>query len=291
MRETCAKRLAAKRATALCSYSLAPQTSVDSLAVGAHRGARLGLLGHGKGLPAQRNDVLAVHCGVEDIVFLDVVKELRGVIATARGVFLDVWAFNSLCRGACRGSRCSTHGLHLSPSVSKFASSQSTLRNMHSKNSHDGSGPTSLWARVFSLRWLKRRRAQLITDAQESPGQDRHRREIWYAVLQFLRVPSLLIAGWLIYSFHAWVPAAFIVGVTFPLPWMAVVIGNSRGRPKDKREKNIYKPALARQMARAQAQQLSRPQAKALDSTVHETIEHSTIEHDSNDHTKGGPQT
>lgn len=154
---------------------------------------------------------------------------------------------------------------------------------MHPKNSRAGSGSSSRWGRKFSWRWLRRRRAQLITDAEISPGQDRHRREIWYGVLQFLRVPSLLIAGWLIYSFHAWMPAAFIVGVTFPLPWMAVVIGNSRGRPKDKREKKIYKPALARQMARQQAEQLAQQRRREINTKQHETIEHEIIEHQEGD--------
>ena len=86
----------------------------------------------------------------------------------------------------------------------------------------------------------------LITDAKLTPGQDRKRREIQYGIFQFLRVPSLLIAGFFLYM-HWWLLAAIVVGVTFPLPWIAVVIGNGRGEKKDKREKNVYKPAVARQ--------------------------------------------
>ena len=70
------------------------------------------------------------------------------------------------------------------------------------------------------------RETHLITTAKLAPGQDRHRREIIYAILQFLRVPSLLIAGAMVYVWQWWIPAALVVAVTFPLPWIAVVIGN-----------------------------------------------------------------
>ena len=88
----------------------------------------------------------------------------------------------------------------------------------------------------------------LITDAKLSPAQDRRRRELL---------------------------AAIIVGVTFPLPWIAVVIGNSRGEKKDKRDKNVYKPAMNRQLySQYQNQQISRGGSKAIES------QHSVIDHD-----------
>ena len=62
--------------------------------------------------------------------------------------------------------------------------------------------------------------------------------------------------------------------MTFPLPWIAVVIGNGKGQPKDKREKNVYKPALARQMAQAQAQQIANQQRRAIEDQPVETIDH-----------------
>jgi hypothetical protein len=114
----------------------------------------------------------------------------------------------------------------------------------------------------------------LITDAKLSPAQDRRRRELWYGFFQFLRVPSLLIAGVFLYL-HWWLLAAIIVGVTFPLPWIAVVIGNSRGEKKDKRDKNVYKPAMNRQLySQYQNQQISRGGSKAIES------QHSVIDHD-----------
>lgn len=92
----------------------------------------------------------------------------------------------------------------------------------------------------------------MITDAEVSPGQDRHRREIGYGILMFLRVPSLLLTVWVIYAYNAWLLGAFISAITIPLPWIAVVFANARGQKRDPRERNTYKPALARQ-ARAEA--------------------------------------
>src|SRR5699024_6189582 len=100
--------------------------------------------------------------------------------------------------------------------------------------------------------WWRRRESVLITDAPVAPGQDRHRREIVYGVLMFLRVPSLLISLWLIYAYDAGLIAALISAITIPLPWVAVVFANARGQRRDSRERNTYKPALARP-ARAEA--------------------------------------
>ncbi|MDN6246938.1 MAG: DUF3099 domain-containing protein, partial [Corynebacterium casei] len=49
-----------------------------------------------------------------------------------------------------------------------------------------------------------------------------------------------------------WLLGAFISAITIPLPWIAVVFANARGQKRDPRERNTYKPALARQ-ARAEA--------------------------------------
>lgn len=104
-------------------------------------------------------------------------------------------------------------------------------------------------------RWLRGKRgaAELITDAETAPGDNRRRREITYSVLQFLRIPALLAAFYLMYAHHAWVLAAIVCAVTIPLPWIAVVIANETREKKDTRERNVYKPALVRE-ARAQAQ-------------------------------------
>ncbi|WP_306506836.1 DUF3099 domain-containing protein [Corynebacterium sp.] len=123
------------------------------------------------------------------------------------------------------------------------------------------------------------RETHLITSAKLAPGQDRHRREVIYSILQFVRIPSLIIAGVLISVWHWWIAAAAVVAVTFPLPWIAVVIGNSRGQKRDKREKSVYKPALARQMAQAQRESLERPAHRQLPSESDPT-EPTTIDHE-----------
>src|SRR5690625_7753740 len=78
--------------------------------------------------------------------------------------------------------------------------------------------------------WWRRRESVLITDAEVSPGQDRHGREIGYGILMFLRVPSLLISLWLIYSCNACIIAALIAATTIPLPWIAVVFAKALGQ-------------------------------------------------------------
>ncbi|WP_408931317.1 DUF3099 domain-containing protein [Corynebacterium sp. YSMAA1_1_D6] len=123
------------------------------------------------------------------------------------------------------------------------------------------------------------REAHLITSAKLAPGQDRHRREVIYSILQFVRIPSLIIAGVLISVWHWWIAAAAVVAVTFPLPWIAVVIGNSRGQKRDKREKSVYKPALARQMAQAQRESLEHPARSQLPGGAGPT-EPTTIDHE-----------
>lgn len=123
------------------------------------------------------------------------------------------------------------------------------------------------------------RETHLITSAKLAPGQDRHHREVIYSILQFVRIPSLIIAGVLISVWHWWIAAAAVVAVTFPLPWIAVVIGNSRGQKRDKREKSVYKPALARQMAQAQRESLEHPARSQLPGGAGPT-EPTTIDHE-----------
>ncbi len=225
------------------------------------------MLGHREGLAAQGNDVLSVDRGIEDLVLLDVVEELRGVITRGR-ILTNIWAFNSLSRR--------THAPYHAVSVSKLASPPATLVSMTPTNSRDNAdlSPQSgrKRGRVFG------RETHLITSAKLAPGQDRHRREVIYFVLQFLRIPSLILAGIMAYAWQWWIPAAIVVAVTFPLPWIAVVIGNSRGQKKDKREKSVYKPALARQMAQAQREQLEQRARGALpdaqQASTPDTIDH-----------------
>lgn len=249
------------------AFLAAAQALVFALAIRAHRRTGLSLLSHREGLAAQRNDVLAVDRGIEDMVLLDIVEELRGVVI-GRRILADIRALNSLSRR--------THAPYHAVSVSKLASPPATLVTMTPSNSRDNAGRTPQSGQRRGRAFGRER--YLITTAKLAPGQDRHRREVIYFVLQFLRIPSLIIAGVLAYVWQWWIPAALVVAVTFPLPWIAVVIGNSRGQKKDKREKSVYKPALARQMAQAHREQLERQNRGALpgapDAPQPDTIDH-----------------
>lgn len=114
-------------------------------------------------------------------------------------------------------------------------------------------------------RVLHRNEVLLITDKKRTPMQDlRHRRRI-YNVIQAVRIPLLALAGlcWMIWGL--WWLAIIIFIVSVPLPWVAVVIANGQGQPRDPREKAVYKPGLAREM-QAQAQ-LEAERARALEAT------------------------
>ena len=138
--------------------------------------------------------------------------------------------------------------------------------------------------------WWRRRESVLITDAEVSPGQDRHRREIGYGLLMFLRVPSLLISLWLIYSYNAWIIAALISAITIPLPWIAVVFANARGQKRDARERNTDKPGPARQ---ARAEAIAANNKPELEYTVSPRRESDIIDHitDSPDHSDQSAET
>ncbi|GAB2499538.1 hypothetical protein CATRI_07565 [Corynebacterium atrinae] len=96
-------------------------------------------------------------------------------------------------------------------------------------------------------RRFGRRNAQLITDARRSPEQDRRHRERAYSWLQLSRLPFLLLSA----ASYLWWENWWISGVLFlisvPLPWIAVVIANGHGEPRDKRTAQVYKPAAARE--------------------------------------------
>lgn len=113
-------------------------------------------------------------------------------------------------------------------------------------------------ARRFRLRASP---TSLITTARRSSYQDRRRRAIWYFALQFSRLPTTILAG---VSYFWWdnifLTILFIV-LAVPAPAVAVVIANEQGPKQDKRMRNVYKPGLAREMAR---EQLADPHAGEL---------------------------
>lgn len=113
-----------------------------------------------------------------------------------------------------------------------------------------------------SRRFRRGRKSRaLITDASYTPEQNRQSREKQYAVLQGLRLPFIVAAVAAAWA-HWWVLAGIFFVVSVPLPWIAVVRGNAQGEVRDTRQKNVYKPAVARQ----EQQMLAQQQRTALES-------------------------
>lgn len=113
-------------------------------------------------------------------------------------------------------------------------------------------------ARAFRLR---AHRAELITDAPKSRHQSRRHRRRWYTILQLSRLPTMALSGLAYFWWENifWTVFFFILAV--PAPAVAVIFANETNEKKDKRTRNTYKPALARQLrdahlreARAHAQ-------------------------------------
>lgn len=69
-----------------------------------------------------------------------------------------------------------------------------------------------------------------------------------YNVLQGLRVPFLLLAGASFLWWHNWFLSTVFIVASVPLSWIAVVIANGHGQPRDPRTPQVYKPGLVREM-------------------------------------------
>lgn len=131
-------------------------------------------------------------------------------------------------------------------------------------------------------RALRGHKAALVTDAHQSPEENRHHREKVYAWLQGLRVPFLLASGVAYVWMHSVALSAVLFGISIPLPWIAVVIANGVGERRDPRKPAVYKPAIAREynefMLQQQQQQSLTPGAADI------VIDHQDVhDNDSND--------
>ena len=121
-------------------------------------------------------------------------------------------------------------------------------------NLSSGASPTPGASRRVLRRGVRGRSSRaLITDAAFTPEQNRQSRERQYAILQGLRLPFILLALVAVWA-NLWVLAGILFVVSVPLPWIAVVRGNARGEVRDARQKNVYKPAAARQQMLSQQQ-------------------------------------
>lgn len=91
----------------------------------------------------------------------------------------------------------------------------------------------------------RKKNVALITNATVSPEQNLHKREVQYNWLQGSRIPLLMgsaVAWWMGYI---WVAVILFI-ISVPMPWIAVVIGNAHGEPRDPRAPMVYKPQLQR---------------------------------------------
>lgn len=73
-------------------------------------------------------------------------------------------------------------------------------------------------------------------------------------MVQGVRLPLILVALGLISLWHHPGWAAVLFGISIPLPWIAVVIANGRGEPRDPRTNQVYKPAVYRQIQQDRAE-------------------------------------
>lgn len=115
-------------------------------------------------------------------------------------------------------------------------------------------GTVDVEAEDTSARRRRRRTPRaLITDATRSPEQNRKSREKQYLFLQGIRLPLIVLCLVAAFAWHNWWLACAIFAVSVPLPWISVMIANGQGEVREKRERNVYKPAAARAQAQLDA--------------------------------------
>ena len=101
-----------------------------------------------------------------------------------------------------------------------------------------------------------------------------------YNWLQGSRIPILLTAGAVYWLWENWVITGILFLISVPLPWIAVVIANGVGQPRDPRRPQIYKPQVAREQARQAAHAaLESGKQKELPGVVDHNTAGDTAEH------------
>ena len=112
-------------------------------------------------------------------------------------------------------------------------------------------------AEQFSADSSAARRAVLITEAAPSL-EDQHRARVRrYLFIMSFRIPCLFLAAWA-YGEFGGLAAVLIIGVSVPLPWVAVLIANDRP-PRRKDEPSRYPGTVRKQRA------LESPAARVID--------------------------
>lgn len=119
---------------------------------------------------------------------------------------------------------------------------------------------------------LRRRTAALITTATRSPAENRRHRERVYAMIQLARVPLFVLCALSVFWWHNWWLTAFFFLISIPLPAVAVILANEKGEKLDRRSRQVYKPAVLRELAhqeelaaRAQQQLEASPEAETIE--------------------------
>ena len=126
----------------------------------------------------------------------------------------------------------------------------------------------------------RRNQVELITDARQSPLENWQYRRTMYNWLQGSRIPILLTAGAVYWLWENWVITGILFLISVPLPWIAVVIANGVGQPRDPRRPQIYKPQVAREQARQAAHAaLESGKQKELPGVVDHNTDGDTAEH------------
>ena len=111
--------------------------------------------------------------------------------------------------------------------------------------------------------------AVLITDARQSRIRNYNYRRQTYAILQWSRIPMLLLAAAaFLWWGLAWL-AAIPTLVSVPMPWTAVVIANGVGEPADKRSPRVYKPGVVREQNRRWEEAQRERMAQLADGPAH----------------------
>lgn len=76
--------------------------------------------------------------------------------------------------------------------------------------------------------WRRRPAVAVITDAAPSPADEQRHRQRLYTAIMAVHLAMFALSGVLYYT--AWWLGLVMLIVTTPLPWIAVVLANDRGR-------------------------------------------------------------
>lgn len=100
-------------------------------------------------------------------------------------------------------------------------------------------------------RLRQRGQAHLVTSARVTAAQNRAKRQRQYMWIQGVRIPFLTLSAVAYLWWHNIPLAVLLFLISVPLPWIAVVVANGVGEPRDRRAPQIYKPALIREQRAA----------------------------------------